>query len=166
MNDHNGLEEERRLMYVAITRARKRLYISHSQTRMLHGQTRYNIRSRFIDEFPLHAIKSLTPPKSAAPLPTWGAWESSGAKSNNYSNFSPYKRANASAPPEPVVQRPKEGPNQWIQVNVQVFHTKFGEGKVISLEGTGENARAQVNFPRHGIKWLALSVAKLTQVDA
>ncbi len=166
MNDHNGLEEERRLMYVAITRARKRLYISHSQTRMLHGQTRYNIRSRFIDEFPLHAIKSLTPPKSAAPLPTWGAWESSGTKSNNYSNFSPYKRANASAPPEPVVQRPKEGPNQWIQVNVQVFHTKFGEGKVISLEGTGENARAQVNFPRHGIKWLALSVAKLTQVDA
>jgi DNA helicase-2/ATP-dependent DNA helicase PcrA len=166
MNDHNGLEEERRLMYVAITRARKRLYISHSQTRMLHGQTRYNIRSRFIDEFPSHAIKSLTPPKSAAPLPTWGAWESNGAKSNNYSNFSPYKRANASAPPEPVVQRPKEGPNQWIQVNVQVFHTKFGEGKVISLEGTGENARAQVNFPRHGIKWLALSVAKLTQVDA
>jgi len=166
MNDHNGLEEERRLMYVAITRARKRLYISHSQTRMLHGQTRYNIRSRFIDEFPLHAIKSLTPPKSAAPLPTWGAWESSGAKSNNYSNFSPYKRANASAPLEPVVQRPKEGPNQWIQVNVQVFHTKFGEGKVISLEGTGENARAQVNFPRHGIKWLALSVAKLAQVDA
>ena len=70
MNDHNGLEEERRLMYVAITRARKRLYISHSQTRMLHGQTRYNIRSRFIDEFPSHAIKSLTPPKSAAPLPT------------------------------------------------------------------------------------------------
>ena len=48
MNDYNGLEEERRLMYVAITRARRRLYLSHSQTRMLHGQTRYNIRSRFI----------------------------------------------------------------------------------------------------------------------
>jgi DNA helicase-2/ATP-dependent DNA helicase PcrA len=48
MSDRDGLEEERRLMYVAITRARKRLYLSHSQTRMLHGQTRYNIKSRFL----------------------------------------------------------------------------------------------------------------------
>ena len=52
MNDYDGLEEERRLMYVAITRARKRLYLSHSQTRMLHGQTRYNLKSRFLDELP------------------------------------------------------------------------------------------------------------------
>jgi DNA helicase-2/ATP-dependent DNA helicase PcrA len=52
MSDRDGLEEERRLMYVAITRARKRLYLSHSQTRMLHGQTRYNIKSRFFDELP------------------------------------------------------------------------------------------------------------------
>ena len=165
MNDHNGLEEERRLMYVAITRARKRLYLSHSQTRMLHGQTRYNIRSRFVDELPEHTIKSLTPPKVATPLPTWGAWDS-GSKSSTYSNISPYKRANASAPLQPVVQRPKEGPNQWVQVGVKVSHSKFGEGKVISLEGNGDDARAQVNFPRHGIKWLALSVAKLTQVEA
>ena len=147
MNDHNGLEEERRLMYVAITRARKRLYLSHSQTRMLHGQTRYNIRSRFVDELPTHTLKSLTPPKGSS-----------------YSNSSPYKRANAGAPLQPVAQRPKEGPNQWVQVGVQVFHSKFGEGKVLSVEGAGDDARAQVNFPRHGIKWLALSVAKLTQV--
>ena len=164
MNDHNGLEEERRLMYVAITRARKRLYLSHSQTRMLHGQTRYNIRSRFVDELPTHTLKSLTPPKSAAPLPTWGAWDSGGGKGSSYSNSSPYKRANAGAPLQPVAQRPKEGPNQWVQVGVQVFHSKFGEGKVLSVEGAGDDARAQVNFPRHGIKWLALSVAKLTQV--
>jgi DNA helicase II / ATP-dependent DNA helicase PcrA len=45
-----------------------------------------------------------------------------------------------------------------------VFHTKFGEGKIVSIEGQGDDARAQVNFPRHGIKWLALSVAKLTPV--
>ncbi|MEY3793464.1 MAG: hypothetical protein RLZZ521_792, partial [Pseudomonadota bacterium] len=57
MNDYDGLEEERRLMYVAITRARRRLYLSHSQTRMLHGQTRYNIKSRFFDELPEHALK-------------------------------------------------------------------------------------------------------------
>ena len=107
----------------------------------------------------------MTPPKVAAPLPTWGAWDSGGSKSSSYSNSSPYKRANASAPLQPVVQRPKEGPNQWVQVGVPVFHSKFGEGKVISVEGSGEDARAQVNFPRHGIKWLALSVAKLTQVE-
>jgi DNA helicase-2/ATP-dependent DNA helicase PcrA len=52
MSDADGLEEERRLMYVAITRARKRLYLSFSQTRMLHGQTRYNVKSRFFDELP------------------------------------------------------------------------------------------------------------------
>jgi DNA helicase-2/ATP-dependent DNA helicase PcrA len=51
-----------------------------------------------------------------------------------------------------------------VRAGVQVFHTKFGEGAVISIEGVGDDARAQVNFPRHGTKWLALSVAKLTQV--
>jgi DNA helicase-2/ATP-dependent DNA helicase PcrA len=57
----DGLEEERRLMYVAITRARQRLYLSFSQTRMLHGQTRYNVKSRFFDELPEGALKWLTP---------------------------------------------------------------------------------------------------------
>ncbi len=61
MSDHDGLEEERRLMYVAITRARKRLYLSFSQTRMLHGQTRYHIKSRFFDELPEEHLKWLTP---------------------------------------------------------------------------------------------------------
>jgi DNA helicase-2/ATP-dependent DNA helicase PcrA len=65
MNDYDGLEEERRLMYVAITRARKRLYLSHSQTRMLHGQTRYNIKSRFFDELPEANLKWITPKQSA-----------------------------------------------------------------------------------------------------
>jgi DNA helicase-2/ATP-dependent DNA helicase PcrA len=46
-----------------------------------------------------------------------------------------------------------------------VFHTKFGEGVVVTLEGSGDDARAQVNFGRHGVKWLALSIAKLTPVD-
>ena len=52
-----------------------------------------------------------------------------------------------------------------ITAGRQVFHTKFGEGKVLAIEGTGDDARAQVNFPRHGTKWLALSVAKLTVVE-
>src|SRR5207245_4769235 len=59
--EEDGLEEERRLMYVAITRARTRLYLSFAQTRMLHVQTRYNVASRFLDELPAEAVKRLTP---------------------------------------------------------------------------------------------------------
>ena len=74
--DRDGLEEERRLMYVAITRARQRLYLSHSQTRMLHGQTRYNMRSRFFDELPEEALKWITPKRSgfASIAPKSGAY--------------------------------------------------------------------------------------------
>ena len=61
LSDADGLEEERRLMYVAITRARQRLYLSFSQTRLLHGQTRYNVKSRFFDELPEAALKWLSP---------------------------------------------------------------------------------------------------------
>ena len=52
-----------------------------------------------------------------------------------------------------------------LRVGTAVFHTKFGEGKVLALEGSGDDARAHINFPRHGAKWLALSVAKLTLAE-
>ena len=161
MNDYDGLEEERRLMYVAITRARRRLYLSHSQTRMLHGQTRYNIKSRFFDELPEHALKWITPARSAfadAHASPRNAWQQPAWSNNDWQN-------KASAP-TPVVQRAPAatGPNAWVRSGVQVFHTKFGEGTVVGMEGVGDDARAQVNFSRHGMKWLALSVAKLTQV--
>ena len=61
VNELNGLEEERRLMYVAITRAKERLYLSHTQSRMLHGQVRYNMPSRFLEELPADSLKWLTP---------------------------------------------------------------------------------------------------------
>ena len=117
MNDHNGLEEERRLMYVAITRARKRLYLSHSQTRMLHGQTRYNIRSRFVDELPTHTLKSLTPPKSAAPLPTWGAWDSGGGKARATLIRAPIKELTLVHRFNPLHSDPKKVPingYRWV----------------------------------------------------
>lgn len=160
MSDFEGLEEERRLMYVAITRARKRLYLSHSQTRMLHGQTRYNIKSRFFDEMPEHTLKWLSPQTGLAPA-MWGARPASFGQSDN-------QRAGFyTATPPAVPQRAaaqSSGPNAWVRAGLQVFHTKFGEGAVLSVEGVGEDARAQVKFARHGVKWLALSVAKLTQV--
>src|SRR4029434_575997 len=59
--EYEGVEEERRLWYVPISGARKRLYLSYSQTRLLHGQTRYNVKSRFFDELPEAALKWLTP---------------------------------------------------------------------------------------------------------
>ena len=58
----------------------------------------------------------------------------------------------------------KAEPGHGIKAGMAVFHTKFGEGKVQAIEGAGNDARAQVNFPRHGVKWLALSVAKLTPI--
>ncbi|WP_348714379.1 UvrD-helicase domain-containing protein [Acidovorax soli] len=160
-SDRDGLEEERRLMYVAITRARKRLYLSHSQTRMLHGQTRYNIKSRFFDELPEQALKWITPRQqgfgSYAPNSGSGGAYPSGAR-----NSLGFKPETFASPPVPAQ---KATPSHGLRAGINVFHTKFGEGKVLAIEGQGDDARAQVNFPRHGTKWLALSVAKLTVVE-
>jgi len=151
MSDHDGLEEERRLMYVAITRARKRLYLSHSQTRMLHGQTRYNMRSRFFDELPQEALKWITPRNqgfgAASAVPPWHNRPEPG-----------FNTRQVEVVPERKVSA------HGLRNGMQVFHAKFGEGTVMTLEGTGDDARAQISFPRHGVKWLALSVAKLTPV--
>jgi DNA helicase-2/ATP-dependent DNA helicase PcrA len=164
MSDQASLEEERRLMYVAITRARKRLYLSHSQTRMLHGQTRYNLRSRFFEELPEEALKWITPKNAQG---GFGDAFNSGA-THAYSTGArgpfgtDYSRFTKPAP-APVAQ-PKAEAAGGLRAGQKVFHAKFGEGLVLSLEGKGDDARAQINFPRHGVKWLALSVAKLTPV--
>ncbi len=161
ISDKGGLEEERRLMYVAITRARKRLYLSHSQTRMLHGQTRYNPRSRFFEELPESALKWITPKQqgfgSFAPHSGAGSAYPSSARGPFGS-----KPETFASPPVPVQ---KAAPAHGLRAGMAVFHNKFGEGKVLAIEGTGDDARAQVSFPRHGTKWLALSVAKLTVVE-
>ncbi|MBL0419607.1 UvrD-helicase domain-containing protein [Ramlibacter sp. AW1] len=159
MSDRDGVEEERRLMYVAITRARKRLYLSHSQARMLHGQTRYNVRSRFFDELPEHTLKWLTPQGRA------GARSAFGFGSGYPTTRQPAFQREADAPWNAPVPPRKTQPEHGLRAGMKVFHTKFGEGKVQTLEGSGEDTRAQVNFPRHGVKWLALSVAKLVPVE-
>jgi len=163
MNDHDGLEEERRLMYVAITRARKRLYLSHSQTRMLHGQTRYNIKSRFFDELPELALKWITPKSQGFGSGYSGAINSGAGHAYGMRAGGTFGR-DFSTFPSPPVPVQKEAPAHGLRAGMKVFHNKFGEGSVVTLEGTGDDARAQINFPRHGVKWLALSVAKLTPV--
>jgi DNA helicase-2/ATP-dependent DNA helicase PcrA len=163
LSERDGLEEERRLMYVAITRARKRLYLSHSQTRMLHGQTRYNLRSRFFDELPEGALKWITPKHA-------GFGSGAGFTPNPNSGYrreSAYGSFDKAMPTfaTPAVPVQKAAPAHGLRAHMKVFHNKFGEGTVLTLEGSGDEARAQINFPRHGVKWLALSVAKLTPVS-
>jgi DNA helicase-2/ATP-dependent DNA helicase PcrA len=165
MSDHDGLEEERRLMYVAITRARKRLYMSHSQTRMLHGQTRYNVKSRFFEELPEESLKWLTPKNQGFAPSAFGYGggyaTSRGAAGGGGSGGGGFSKDAFASPPVPPQ---KSAPSHGLRSGMKVFHNKFGEGTVTALEGVGDDARAQINFPRHGVKWLALSVAKLTPV--
>ena len=161
-----GLEEERRLMYVAITRARKRLYLSLSQTRMLHGQTRYNVRSRFLEELPEGSMKWLTP-RAGPARPAWGdgggRWGDGGR--GNWRDAAARDGAGyvSSESDARLAARFDRG-LPW-RVGQTVAHAKFGEGVILGIEGSGTDARVQVNFGRQGIKWLALSVARLDAVN-
>ena len=151
----DGVDEERRLMYVAITRARRRLYMSFTQQRMLHGQTRYNMKSRFFDELPEEALKWLSPrvqTKWFANKKT--AWDdaefrsSGGGTDNRIAQQIAHKQVGGAG---------------W-RIGENVAHNKFGEGVIVNLEGSGTNLRAQINFGKAGIKVLDLSVAKLERV--
>ncbi len=163
LNDYDGLEEERRLMYVAITRARKRLYLSHAQTRMLHGQTRYNIRSRFLDELPQECLKWLTPQRSgfADAMPFSDGWEQASDSSHIQWN----RDVRQSLGQGSAAHAAQKDEASDLRPGVRVFHNKFGEGTVQVIEGSGADARARVHFSRHGVKWLALGIAKLTVVE-
>ncbi len=146
----DGLEEERRLMYVAVTRARQRLYLSFTQSRMLHGQVRYNLRSRFLEEIPEGLTKWLTPPnprRSFAPEP-----------SARYYNPGAAKPAMVGMPaPPPMKSRDLGG----LRIGQSVRHARFGDGVIVAAEGSGSDARVQVQFADAGSKWLMLAVAKL-----
>ncbi len=139
VGERDGLEEERRLAYVAITRARNRLYLSHAQTRMLHGQTRYNIPSRFLEEIPEELVKWLTPRFSKKKEFTWSI----------------SKKEDAMA-----FKKPRDT-GSGFRIGQNVVHPKFGAGVIVDAEGQGGDARVQVNFGKQGVKWLAVAVAKL-----
>ncbi len=170
LSDADGLEEERRLMYVAITRARQRLYFSFSQTRMLHGQTRYNVKSRFFDELPEGALKWLTPRQQGFGSGYARSYQQAWERGSGLSGVVGAGRVDRAAPfveravplPQAMAAQRSEG---GLRIGQSVFHGKFGEGVIVTLEGSGTDARAQVNFGRHGPKWLALAIAKLTPID-
>ncbi|MGB9149505.1 MAG: UvrD-helicase domain-containing protein [Burkholderiales bacterium] len=152
VSEADGIEEERRLMYVAITRARKRLYLSYAQQRMLHGQLRYGIVSRFIDEIPEDLTHRLVLRDRASGFhaaPTFDL------------DAKPYW-SKASQPA--AVYGASIAGNMPFNIGQNVMHKKFGEGVVVNCEGRGSDARVQVKFRDAGIKWLALEYANLNSI--
>jgi len=149
MTEADGVEEERRLMYVALTRARRRLYLLLAQSRMLHGQTRYNVPSRFFQELPesllsrVNHLRQAPGPAHARQLsPSYGA-----------------ARGAARAVSTGPSALPRDFP--W-RIGQAVIHAKFGAGVIVNAEGGGADARVQVNFRDAGLKWLMLEYARLT----
>lgn len=141
MDNLNGLEEERRLCYVGITRAMSKLYLTNAESRRLHGDVTLTRPSRFIRELPKELVdpirmKSTVTPTSA---PRFGGRSAQTTRMGIGS----------------------EVPDTDITLGQRVLHGKFGEGVVLNYEGTGANARVQVQFTDHGAKWLVLSFARL-----
>ena len=133
LNDAKGLEEERRLCYVGLTRAREQIYLSYAEQRRLHGSETYSVPSRFLREIPSELIEELRPRlKVARPLPR---------------QVSRSSRAERETGGIPLGQR--------------VRHRKFGEGIILNTEGSGAHARVQVNFETAGTKWLVMAYANL-----
>ncbi len=138
-DDPARLAEERRLCYVGMTRARKKLYLLHTESRFLYGQEMSPTPSRFLREIPKERIEEIRARKNVV---------SSGA---GQSTFTAPKHGKA-------INETGFNPGQ------QVHHQKFGSGTVIDTEGAGKSARIQVNFKHAGTKWLVLAYAKLEAV--
>jgi DNA helicase-2/ATP-dependent DNA helicase PcrA len=134
-DDPGRLEEERRLAYVGLTRARQRLVLTHSESRTLHGTTVMFPMSRFLREIPAALIREVRP------------------RSNSRSAFQPRVRDAGD------VAGVAGGPA--LRLGQRVAHASFGEGIVTDCEGSGAHARVQVNFERAGSKWLVLGYANL-----
>ena len=137
MESASQLEEERRLCYVAVTRAMEKLYITHAESRRLHGTDTFNPPSRFLREIPKELVDEIRPR----------------AQTNI-----PYNRKDFS---ETKIEFEEE---IGIALGQKVIHKKFGEGIVLNYEGSGESARVQVNFDAAGTKWLVMAYANLQKI--
>ncbi len=132
--DMAGLEEERRLCYVGITRAMKTLYITYAEQRRLHGADNYSMPSRFIREIPDDFVEEIRP------------------------------KVQVSRParvPDRRTTRLSPEADMGIRLGQRVRHGKFGDGVILNCEGQGPHARVEVNFETAGTKWLVLSYANL-----
>jgi DNA helicase II / ATP-dependent DNA helicase PcrA len=129
--DLEGLEEERRLAYVGMTRAMKTLYVTHAEQRRLHGVDAYAQASRFVREIPEELIEEVRP------------------------------RVQVSRPIAVGRFRAEEPAAPGMRLGGRVRHGKFGDGVILNVEGNGAHARVQVNFERQGTKWLMVQYANL-----
>ncbi|KAA3629197.1 MAG: DNA helicase II [Proteobacteria bacterium] len=136
LEESDSLEEERRLCYVGMTRAKKRLFLCHAETRRMRGLERYSRPSRFIQEIPTELIEEVRM-QQAAPFLSQSS----------------------------VVHEFFNAPPDGYRLGQRVRHTKFGEGIVLNHEGAGSNARLQVNFEEVGAKWLVVAYAKLEALN-
>ena len=132
LNESGRLEEERRLAYVGITRARQRLVLSYAESRRIHGQDTFGVASRFLREIPSAVLQEVRP-RVQVSRPAY--------------------------PSAPRFQSAIEAPA--LRLGQRVRHAQFGEGVVVDSEGGGAHARVQVNFEDSGSKWLVLAYAKL-----
>lgn len=130
-------------MYVALTRARRRLYLSFAQSRLLHGQTRYGIASRFFQEIPEALMRRVN---SGFRIQERGFGKGARRREDS-SSLTPHPSSLA--------------PDLPWRVGQSVLHPTFGAGVIVSAEGSGPDARVQVNFRSGGLKWLMLEYAKL-----
>lgn len=136
LEEEGKLEEERRLCYVGITRAREQLVLSCAEHRRLYGQDLYPSPSRFVSEIPKELVSEVR-----------------GKHASSHKVSAPQYKASAYRSPETV---------NGVYVGQLVSHPKFGEGVITNLEGSGSHARVQVNFKREGSKWLVMAYANLT----
>lgn len=134
MEDPVKMEEERRLCYVGITRAEKKLYLSMAEQRRLHGRDQYNPPSKFVGELPAELLEEIRPRMNVS-MPVYSSDRG-----------------------HPVL---REEVDTGLQLGQQVKHGKFGLGIVLDQEGRGKQARVQVNFEDVGSKWLVLAYANL-----
>jgi len=132
LNDLDGLEEERRLCYVGMTRAMKQLYLTYAEQRRLHGTDSYGMPSRFIKEVPEELVEEVRPRVQV---------------------HRPVAVSRFRAPEEPAIP--------GVRLGGRVRHGKFGEGVILNVEGSGAHARVQVSFEQQGTKWLMVQYANL-----
>ena len=166
-DDKNGLEEERRLMYVAITRARKSLYLTYAQQRMMHGLTRYNMRSPFFDELPAQTLKWLTPKEGERSSDRYSCGGSSlmrdyqsAEKSRHYSSNTPtWAEGIVTSKLERDIRRQADAGNPYRQ-GVRISHEKFGPGRITSTRNSGDSHEMTVTFDSGKVLTLLTRIAK------
>jgi DNA helicase-2/ATP-dependent DNA helicase PcrA len=144
LEEPGRLEEERRLAYVGITRAMSKLVITYAETRRLYGSETYNKVSRFVREIPPQLIQEVRLSNSVS-RPFGAVSRNMGG--NSMSGESMFAGSAV--------------PDTGFNLGQRVQHSLFGEGTILNFEGSGAQARVQVNFESEGSKWLMLSYAKL-----